>query len=109
MSCQARIKLIIVVGVNFDCLLCLPFKPLIRYDRTNLVVFHSECKQSIAQLQASVSVLLHSLERVDPDPELVGGYFSWNVDEGVKCACFLRRIYEEVYISVNISLKLFIA
>ncbi|XP_022947378.1 uncharacterized protein LOC111451261 isoform X1 [Cucurbita moschata] len=56
----------------------------------------SECKQSIAQLQASVSVLLHSLERVDPDPELVGGYFSWNVDEGVKCACFLRRIYEEI-------------
>ncbi|KAJ0076531.1 hypothetical protein Patl1_36109 [Pistacia atlantica] len=24
------------------------------------------------------------------------GYFSWEVQEGVKCACFLRRIYEEV-------------
>lgn len=24
------------------------------------------------------------------------GYFSWEVREGVKCASFLRRIYEEV-------------
>ncbi|XP_038902651.1 uncharacterized protein LOC120089295 [Benincasa hispida] len=56
----------------------------------------SECKRSIAQLQASVSVLLHSLERVGPDPKFMGGYFSWKVEEGVKCASFLRRIYEEI-------------
>lgn len=33
------------------------------------------------------------------------GCFSWEVEEGVKCACFLRRIYEEVcdiHISVSI-------
>jgi hypothetical protein len=24
------------------------------------------------------------------------GFFSWEVEEGVKCACSLRRIYEEV-------------
>ncbi|XP_022146290.1 uncharacterized protein LOC111015534 isoform X3 [Momordica charantia] len=56
----------------------------------------SECKRCIAQLLASVSVLLHSLERVGPAPDTMGGYFSWKVDEGVKCACFLRRIYEEI-------------
>ncbi|XP_008457645.3 uncharacterized protein LOC103497293 [Cucumis melo] len=56
----------------------------------------SECKRSIAQLQASVSVLLQSLESVDPDPKSMGVYFSWKVEEGVKCASFLRRIYEEI-------------
>lgn len=68
----------------------------IPYDLTKFFVIYSECKRCIAQLLASVSVLLHSLERVGPAPDTMGGYFSWKVDEGVKCACFLRRIYEEV-------------
>ncbi|CAL0329340.1 unnamed protein product [Lupinus luteus] len=57
----------------------------------------SECKQCIAHLQASVAVLLNCLETL-VDNKLAGnkGGFSWEVEEGVKCACFLRRIYEEI-------------
>ncbi|KAG2705883.1 hypothetical protein I3760_05G076500 [Carya illinoinensis] len=56
----------------------------------------SECEQCIALLEASVSVLLRCLETVDTDPVTRKGYFSWDLEEGVKCACFLRRIYEEI-------------
>ncbi|XP_019412690.1 PREDICTED: uncharacterized protein LOC109325004 [Lupinus angustifolius] len=57
----------------------------------------SESKQCLAHLQASVAVLLNCLETL-VDNELTGnkGGFSWEVKEGVKCACFLRRIYEEI-------------
>jgi hypothetical protein len=63
-----------------------------------LIVFvsSSECERCIALLEASVSVLLHCLEMVDTDSVARKGYFSWELEEGVKCACFLRRIYEEV-------------
>ncbi|XWS40148.1 hypothetical protein CRYUN_Cryun18bG0115300 [Craigia yunnanensis] len=55
----------------------------------------SECERCIAVLEESVSLLLHCLETVDAD--LVRkGYFLWEMQEGVKCACFLRRIYEEI-------------
>lgn len=63
-----------------------------------LIVFitSSECERCIALLEASVTVLLHCLETVDTDSVTRKGYFSWDLEEGVKCACFLRRIYEEV-------------
>lgn len=56
----------------------------------------SECERCIALLEASVSILLYCLETVDADSVARKGYFSWELEEGVKCACFLRRIYEEV-------------
>lgn len=61
-----------------------------------VLITSSECEQCIALLEASVSVLLRCLETVDTDPVTRKGYFSWDLEEGVKCACFLRRIYEEV-------------
>ena len=57
----------------------------------------SECERCIAVLEESVSLLLHCLETVDADLVVQKGYFSWEMQEGVKCACFLRRIYEEVW------------
>ncbi|CBI37935.3 unnamed protein product, partial [Vitis vinifera] len=64
----------------------------------NTVLKHhkSECEQCIALLEDSVCVLLRCLETVDADSVVRKGYFSWEVEEGVKCACFLRRIYEEM-------------
>lgn len=57
----------------------------------------SECKQCVAHLEASVTVLLNCLETVLENKSIVNeGCFSWEIDEGVKCACFLRRIYEEI-------------
>ncbi|XVF67867.1 hypothetical protein PTKIN_Ptkin10aG0156400 [Pterospermum kingtungense] len=56
----------------------------------------SECERCIAVLEDSVSLLLHRLETVDTDLVVQKGYFSWEIQEGVKCACFLRRIYEEI-------------
>lgn len=56
----------------------------------------SECERCIAVLQASVGVLLHCLETVDANAVVRKGFFSWEVEEGVKCAGCLRRIYEEV-------------
>ncbi|XP_027191169.1 uncharacterized protein [Cicer arietinum] len=57
----------------------------------------SECKQCVAHLEASVTVLLNCLETVLENNSMVSeGCFSWEVEEGVKCACFLRRIYEEI-------------
>ncbi|XP_047328959.1 uncharacterized protein LOC124932386 [Impatiens glandulifera] len=51
----------------------------------------SDIVHNVALLVDSVSVLLHCLEI--PDGK---GCFAWELQEGVKCACFLRRIYEEV-------------
>ncbi|KAI9181831.1 hypothetical protein LWI28_019092 [Acer negundo] len=56
----------------------------------------NESQQCIALLEESVRVLLQCLETVDIDLEVRKGYFTWEVQEGIKCACFLRRIYEEV-------------
>ncbi|XP_039040950.1 uncharacterized protein LOC120179414 isoform X2 [Hibiscus syriacus] len=56
----------------------------------------SECERCIAVLEQSVSFLLHCLETVDADLVVQKGYFSWEIQEGVKCAGFLRRIYEEL-------------
>ncbi|KAI4297717.1 hypothetical protein L6164_037592 [Bauhinia variegata] len=62
-----------------------------------IIKYHpSECKQCIAHLEASVAVLLYCLETVDTESVLNKGSFSWEVEEGVKCACFLRRVYEEI-------------
>lgn len=41
-------------------------------------------------------MLLSSLEIVDVDPATRKDCFTWKIQEGVKCAYFLRRIYEEV-------------
>lgn len=65
-------------------------------DNMQLLWYCSECEKCIAILQDSVCVLLHCLETVETDSVVRNGYFSWVVEEGVKCACFLRRIYEEV-------------
>ncbi|KAF8012548.1 hypothetical protein BT93_I0650 [Corymbia citriodora subsp. variegata] len=56
----------------------------------------SECERDIALLQDSTSVLLNCLETVNMDLMVRRGYLSWDVQEGVKCACSLRRIYEEL-------------
>ncbi|MED6194988.1 hypothetical protein PIB30_033712 [Stylosanthes scabra] len=57
----------------------------------------SECKQCVAHLEASVAVLLNCLETVvDNESTANKGCFSWEIDEGVKCACFLRRVFEEI-------------
>lgn len=63
---------------------------------TDCFINSSECERCISLLEASVSVLLHCLETVDTDSIIRKGYFSWELEEGVKCGCFLRRIYEEV-------------
>ncbi|KAL6211915.1 hypothetical protein ACLB2K_017138 [Fragaria x ananassa] len=63
----------------------------------NVVKHHkSECEEYVALLQASVHVLLYCLETLDADVVAKEGLFSWEVEEGVKCACSLRRIYEEL-------------
>ncbi|XP_019088743.1 PREDICTED: uncharacterized protein LOC104721844 [Camelina sativa] len=53
----------------------------------------SETEGSIATLQESVSALLYCLESAG---NKLGNYDSWEVEEGIRCACFLRRIYEEL-------------
>ncbi|PRQ22008.1 putative nucleolar 27S pre-rRNA processing, Urb2/Npa2 [Rosa chinensis] len=63
----------------------------------NVVKHHkSECEGYVALLQASVRVLLYCLETLDAVVVAREGFFSWEVEEGVKCACSLRRIYEEL-------------
>ncbi|GKV20994.1 hypothetical protein SLEP1_g31029 [Rubroshorea leprosula] len=56
----------------------------------------SECERCIAVLEESVSVLLHCLETKNAHLAVRRGCFSWELEEGVKCAGFLRRIYEEI-------------
>ncbi|KAK4401477.1 hypothetical protein Sango_0888400 [Sesamum angolense] len=55
----------------------------------------SETRQCMALLEDSVSVLLHCLEIVNID-RARGEFFAWEVEEAVKCASSLRRVYEEV-------------
>ncbi|MCD7466363.1 hypothetical protein HAX54_002987 [Datura stramonium] len=55
----------------------------------------SETRRCIGLLEDSVGRLLNCLEMVCTSP--VGGdYFGWEVQGGVKCASFLRRVYEEI-------------
>ncbi|KAL1210572.1 hypothetical protein V5N11_006892 [Cardamine amara subsp. amara] len=54
---------------------------------------NSETEGSIATLQNSVSALLHCLETAG---NKLDNSVSWEVEEGIRCACFLRRIYEEL-------------
>ncbi|KAF5190599.1 Urb2/Npa2 family protein [Thalictrum thalictroides] len=56
----------------------------------------SESERCMANLQSSVCVLLHCLETVDTGFTGEIGNFSWKLHEGIKCASFLRRIYEEI-------------
>ncbi|KAK6159539.1 hypothetical protein DH2020_006853 [Rehmannia glutinosa] len=56
----------------------------------------SETWQCIALLEDSVSVLLHCLEIVNIDHVAEREFFAWEVQEAVKCAGSLRRVYEEV-------------
>ncbi|XP_047340991.1 uncharacterized protein LOC124944706 [Impatiens glandulifera] len=51
----------------------------------------SDIVHNVALVGDSVSILLHCLEI--PDGK---GCFAWELQEGVKCAYFLRRIYEEI-------------
>ncbi|XP_019169327.1 PREDICTED: uncharacterized protein LOC109165139 isoform X1 [Ipomoea nil] len=55
----------------------------------------SETQCGIALLDDSVSKLLHCLE-MDTDSTVLGSHFIREVQDGVKCAGFLRRIYEEI-------------
>ncbi|CAJ1935686.1 unnamed protein product [Sphenostylis stenocarpa] len=61
------------------------------------IIMHrpSECKQCVAHLEASVAVLLNCLE-TDLDDESRMNKGSFSSKEELKCACFLRRIYEEI-------------
>lgn len=64
-----------------------------------LVYLHgSKSPQSIGVLEDSLSVLLYCLETVNGDL-MANGYFSWKVEEGVRLASLLRRVYEEVRIN----------
>ncbi|KAJ8533695.1 hypothetical protein K7X08_007019 [Anisodus acutangulus] len=55
----------------------------------------SETRRCNALLEDSVGRLLNCLEMVCTSP--VGGdCFGWEVQGGVKCASFLRRVYEEI-------------
>nr|XP_043613515.1 uncharacterized protein LOC122585449 [Erigeron canadensis] len=55
-----------------------------------------ESLQHIALVQASVSVLLHCLEMANKEQAVQKNSFVWQLEEGVKCGTFLRRIYEEI-------------
>lgn len=63
---------------------------------TVLKHYKSETEHCVALLENSASVLLHCLEMVDPAAVVGNCYFTWEVPEAVKCASFLRRIYEEM-------------
>lgn len=56
----------------------------------------SECVRCISILQNSLQVLLRCLEIVNSGSEHQNSYFTWVVEDGVKCASYLRRVYEEV-------------
>lgn len=60
----------------------------------------------IALIESSVGVLLHCLEMVDYDSAVREGFLAWEVNDGVKCASFLRRIYEEVRVCICFVNKL---
>ncbi|URE05687.1 Urb2/Npa2 family [Musa troglodytarum] len=56
----------------------------------------NEVEQCVAVLQDSVITLLNCLETFGTNSHGRKGYFTWDVQEAVKCASFLRRIYEEI-------------
>ncbi|XP_026393779.1 uncharacterized protein LOC113288863 [Papaver somniferum] len=55
-----------------------------------------EIKESISILQYSASVLLCCLVTRDMESVDEKGYYTWEVQEGRKCASFFCRIYEEI-------------
>lgn len=75
------------VLLNFTILELISFCPYCNISTS------SETEGSIATLQESVSALLHCLETAG---NKLSNCVSWEVEEGIRCACFLRRIYEEV-------------
>ncbi|XP_020693926.1 uncharacterized protein LOC110107847 isoform X2 [Dendrobium catenatum] len=56
----------------------------------------SEAERCIHLLEESLSTMLSCLEVVDSDTAKREGYVSWELGEAIKCASFLRRIYEEI-------------
>ncbi|GAV60305.1 Urb2 domain-containing protein, partial [Cephalotus follicularis] len=56
----------------------------------------SDCEGCVALLEESTRVLLLCLETMHSDLVVMKSQFSWDAQERVKCACFLRRIYEEI-------------
>ncbi|KAL6526040.1 hypothetical protein OROHE_015564 [Orobanche hederae] len=56
----------------------------------------SETWLCIALLEDSVSALLHCLEIVNNNGVVRRDNFAWEVQEAVKCASSLRRVYEEL-------------
>ncbi|XP_020578100.1 uncharacterized protein LOC110023159 isoform X2 [Phalaenopsis equestris] len=56
----------------------------------------NEAERCIHLLEESLSTLLSCLEIVDSETGKKEGYFSWELGEAIKCASFLRRIYEEI-------------
>ncbi|XP_077246542.1 urb2/Npa2 family protein [Tasmannia lanceolata] len=56
----------------------------------------SESERCVALLEDSVCILLYCLEMVGGNLVSKKDFPAWDVEEGVKCASFLRRIYEEV-------------
>ncbi|KAK1357560.1 Urb2 domain-containing protein [Heracleum sosnowskyi] len=63
---------------------------------TVLKHYKSETQRCSALLEDAVHVLLCCLEMVEVDPSPAKDYLAWEVQEGIKCAYFLRRIYEEL-------------
>uniref|UniRef100_A0A0D9VQW5 Nucleolar 27S pre-rRNA processing Urb2/Npa2 C-terminal domain-containing protein n=1 Tax=Leersia perrieri TaxID=77586 RepID=A0A0D9VQW5_9ORYZ len=55
-----------------------------------------EVARCVAVLEDSVNILLSCLESANPKMVSRAGYFSWNMEESMKCASFFRRIYEEM-------------
>lgn len=66
------------------------------YDVSSPLLSCSEVERCIGMLEDSVNTLLNCLETVDA--KLLNGksYFTWELQEAIKCASFLQRIYEEV-------------
>ncbi|KAK9148249.1 hypothetical protein Scep_007006 [Stephania cephalantha] len=56
----------------------------------------SESEQCISLLEDSLNIMIRCLEAVENESLCLKDYFAWNVEEGIKCASFLRRIYEEI-------------
>ncbi|KAG0451634.1 hypothetical protein HPP92_026152 [Vanilla planifolia] len=63
---------------------------------TALKHHQGEAVHCISLLEESVSTLLCCLELVGSHVTKRHGYFSWELGEAIKCASFLRRIYEEI-------------
>ncbi|XP_008795175.2 uncharacterized protein LOC103710995 [Phoenix dactylifera] len=55
-----------------------------------------EVERCIGLLEDSVNTLLNCLETVDAKLVSGKGYFTWELQEAIKCGSFLQRIYEEI-------------